>query len=107
MKFTFTQRAIDRIAPVLDGHPDAHLKLKYDTEGCGCVVSGVAALWIVRETEEDDIEVNTNYKPVLLEKTKLVFLDEEMTVDFLESANTFALKSPSQMLNPRMSLTVK
>ncbi|MBS2969517.1 iron-sulfur cluster biosynthesis family protein [Metabacillus sp. KIGAM252] len=107
MNVTFTEKAIERIAPSLSENPEAHLKLKYDTEGCGCVVSGVAALWLVKETEEDDLKIETNFVPVYLEKTKLVFLDENMTVDFLESANTFALKSPSQMLNPRMSLVVK
>ncbi|AZB43445.1 iron-sulfur cluster biosynthesis family protein [Bacillus sp. FJAT-42376] len=107
MNVTFTEKAMERIAPSLREHPEARLKLKYDTEGCGCVVSGVAALWLVKETEEDDLKIETNFKPVYLEKTKMVFLDENMTVDFLESANTFALKSPSQMLNPRMSLVVK
>ncbi|KZZ86171.1 MULTISPECIES: iron-sulfur cluster biosynthesis family protein [Bacillaceae] len=107
MNVTFTEKAIERIAPRLSENPEAHLKLKYDTEGCGCVVSGVAALWLVKETEEDDLKIETNFEPVYLEKTKMVFLDENMTVDFLESANTFALKSPSQMLNPRMSLVVK
>ncbi|MGD6815644.1 iron-sulfur cluster biosynthesis family protein [Metabacillus sp. 84] len=107
MKVTFTEKAIERIEPSLTENPEAYLKLKYDTEGCGCVVSGVAALWLVKETDEDDLKIETNFQPVYLEKTKMVFLDENMTVDFLESANTFALKSPSQMLNPRMSLVVK
>lgn len=107
MNITFTDKAIERIRPKLSDSSGKQLKLKYDTEGCGCVVSGVSALWIVSERAEEDIDIWTNFQPLLMEKTKQVFFDEEMTIDFLESANSFMLKSPNQILNPRMSLVDK
>jgi uncharacterized protein YqkB len=104
MNITFTDRAAEKIQTKLAKTSGAMLKLKYDTDGCGCVVSGVPTLWVVSEKEEGDIEISTNFQPILIEKTKQVFFDEEMTIDFVEAANCFMLKSPGQILNPRMSL---
>lgn len=105
MEITFTQEAIEKLTGQIPS--ESQLKLKYDTDGCGCVVSGVAALWAVNEIDEDDQEVKTNFIPVLVEKTKIVFLDEKLTISFNEAANSFMLTSPSQILNPRMSFIVK
>ncbi|MBM7621092.1 uncharacterized protein YqkB [Bacillus tianshenii] len=106
MKVTFTERAAERVKAKLENQEGKWLKLKYDTDGCGCVVSGVSALWITPEKEDDDVALETNIGPLLMEKSKLLFFDEDMTVDFVESANTYMLKCPSQILNPRMSLLV-
>ncbi len=81
-----------------------YLKLKYDTEGCGCVVSGVTALWLVNELDDDDREIKTDIGSIYIEKSKEVFLDENLKIDFSEKANSFQLKTPNEYLNPRMSL---
>lgn len=107
MQLTFTNEAIEQLALKLKENKERILKLKYDTEGCGCVMSGVTALWLVEQLDEDDIKLETNHVPVYVEKTKMVFLDEQLTVSFSKTANSFMLKSPSQILNPRMSLLVK
>ncbi len=103
MNIIFTDKAIEKLKPILT-NTNKQLKLKYDTDGCGCVVSGVTALWLVTQADADDVIVETNYVPVLLEKSRLVFFDDEMTIDVVEAAGCFQLKSPSQILNPRMSL---
>jgi uncharacterized protein YqkB len=109
MQVTFTKEAIEQLTPKLEVNKNRALKLKYDTEGCGCVMSGVTVLWLVEveELEEDDIKIETNAAPLFVEKTKMVFLDEQLTISFNQSANCFMLKSPSHILNPRMSLLVK
>jgi uncharacterized protein YqkB len=107
MQVTFTKEAIEQITPKLVANKNRVLKLKYDTEGCGCVMSGVTVLWLVKEPEEDDVKLETNAVPLFVEKTKMVFLEEQLTISFNQSANCFMLKSPSQILNPRMSLLVK
>ncbi|MEW4283965.1 iron-sulfur cluster biosynthesis family protein [Priestia koreensis] len=104
MNITFTDTAIERIKKTWPDQDKGVLKLKYDTDGCGCVVSGVSALWLIPEAEEGDTALQTNFVPVYVEKTTLVFFDENVTVDFSTSANTYMLKSPNQILNPRMSL---
>jgi uncharacterized protein YqkB len=49
------------------------------------------------------VTVETNSLPILVEKSKTVFLDEELKIDFSSSSNTFQLKSPGQIINGRMN----
>ncbi|MCA1030626.1 iron-sulfur cluster biosynthesis family protein [Bacillus timonensis] len=107
MKITFTNRAIEKLKLKIDDNSQKILKLKYDTEGCGCVVSGVSALWLVESKEDDDVEIKTNFVTITVEKSKQLFFDEEMTIDIVETANCFMLKSPNQILNPRMMFIEK
>ncbi|MFY4775884.1 iron-sulfur cluster biosynthesis family protein [Metabacillus sp. RGM 3146] len=107
MNITFTEAAIKQINGKRDGKSDRKMKLVYDTEGCGCVVDGVAVLWLTDDIDDTDLKVSTNDLQVYMDKSAIVYLDENLTVDFSETASTFKLKSPSQMLNPRMSLLVK
>lgn len=107
MNITFTERGMNKLSKTLREHEGSYVKIKYDTEGCGCVVSGVTVLWIVKQIDKEDVRVETNFVPVYVEKSKMVFLDEEMKIDFNETANTYMLISPQQILNPRMSCIVK
>jgi uncharacterized protein YqkB len=82
------------------------LKLKYDTEGCGCAVDGVAALWFIPELEDDDIAIETNSQTVYVEKAKMVFFDEKMKLDYSQTTNWFKLSSDQQILNGQLSLVI-
>lgn len=85
---------------------NGYLKLKYDIEGCGCAVDGVAALWFVPELEDDDIAIETNAQTIYVEKAKMVFFDEKMKLDFSQTSNWFRLSSSQQILNGQMSLVM-
>ncbi|NMH68734.1 iron-sulfur cluster biosynthesis family protein [Bacillus sp. RO3] len=103
MKIQLTNEATKKIQDKIEGQ-SGHLKLKYDTEGCGCVVSGIPTLWFVHQPDEgDDMTIETNSYPILVEKSKMVFLDEELKIDFSSQSNTFQLKSPGQIINGRMN----
>ncbi|MFJ7725464.1 iron-sulfur cluster biosynthesis family protein [Neobacillus sp. NPDC097160] len=106
MEIIITEAAAKKITERTKGH-EGYLKLKYDTDGCGCAVNGVVALWFVPEIDEDEIAIETNERTVYLEKSKIVFFDEQMKIDFSESTNCFQLKSPQQILNGHMSLIIK
>jgi uncharacterized protein YqkB len=106
MEVTLTEAAARKIEEKTAGKT-GYLKLKYDTDGCGCAVNGVTALWFVSETDSEDEEIITNSGSIFVEKPKKVFLDEKMKIDFLESANCFQLKSPGEILNGRMSFLDK
>ncbi|WP_428909009.1 iron-sulfur cluster biosynthesis family protein [Niallia sp. Krafla_26] len=84
-----------------------YIKLKYDTDECGCVMCGVSNLWLVSQLDSDDYEVKTNQDSIYMEKSKDVFFDESLTIDFNEKSYCFVLKSPNQYLNPRMSFIDK
>ncbi|MBM7584440.1 uncharacterized protein YqkB [Bacillus pakistanensis] len=102
MNIVITENASKVLTEKINDHK-GHLKLKYDTEGCGCVVSGVPILWYVENPDEvDDIEIETNFRPILVEKSKMVFLDEELKIDYSLDSNTFRLVSPAQIINGRM-----
>lgn len=98
-----TETAAAKINEKTEGQR-SYLKLKYDTDGCGCAVNGVAALWLVPELDENDVAIETNYQTIYVEKAKMIFFDEQMKIDFSRTSNCFVLKSPWQILNGHMSL---
>ena len=69
MEIIVTEEAANKIKAKTAGK-NSYLKLKYDTEGCGCVVSGVSALWLVNELDGDDHEIKTNIGSIYFEKSK-------------------------------------
>ena len=78
------------------------------SEGCGCAVSGVPMLWLTSErTGEWEQLNNSQHLKLYIHIAQKVFFDEEMTIDFNEKANTLMLKSPQQILSPRMGILVK
>lgn len=102
MKITITPRAAVKLAEKLQGKA-GYIKLKYDTEGCGCIVNGVSALWLVKELEKDDHEVQTDFTSIYVEPSKEIFLAEEMTIDYREQSRCFQLKNKYEYLNPRLA----
>lgn len=105
MNITFTELAKLQLEKVL--LENQKIKLKYDTEGCGCAVNGVPTLWIVEQLEDKEVEIPTNSISVWIEPSLFVYYDEDMTIDFLPTYNSYQLKSKSEILNPRMSLVSK
>ncbi|BBW95715.1 iron-sulfur cluster biosynthesis family protein [Geobacillus icigianus] len=103
VNITFTEAAKQTLTPIV-AKSGRQLKLNYDTDGCGCLVDGVPALWLVDKADEDDVVVETNFVPVLVERPRLIFFDEEMTIDIKPGTTVFQLKSPRQILNGHMPL---
>ncbi|PPA71327.1 iron-sulfur cluster biosynthesis family protein [Jeotgalibacillus proteolyticus] len=102
MQITITEAAAEQIRLKMN-REEGYLKLKYDTEGTGCVLNGVPILWYVEEPEEGDVTIETNSMPILVEKIKMVFYDKELKIDYSDKAKMFQLKSPGQTINGRMS----
>lgn len=105
MEIMITDPAVAKIKEKITDRK-GYLKLKYDTEGCGCAVDGVAVLWFVPELEDDDIAIKTNAQTIYVEKAKTVFFDEKMKLDFPQTSNWFRLSSSQQILNGQMNLMV-
>lgn len=107
MEITITSTAAEKIR-ALQNREVGFLKLKWDTEGNGCVLNGVPTLWYVdAPDEEHDVLLETNDMPVLVEKPKMVFYDEKVKIDYSVEAGMFQLKSPNQILNGRMAFRNK
>ena len=52
MYIEWTAAAVAKINEKIDVE-NGYLLLKYDTDGCGCAVDGVSALWLIPELEDD------------------------------------------------------
>lgn len=105
MNVTVTDAAYEKIMKMI---PDEarYIKLFYDTEGCGCVMNGVINLVAVSEKDERDVDVESNKLQIIADRTKLVFMDDQLTVDW-HASGKFQLKSPSQFYNPNMKLHIQ
>lgn len=103
MRIRMTEAASAAIRErIVDG--SGRLKLVYDSEGCGCAVSGVPALWIVQAPGPEDAESDALPMSVLYEPRHELFFDREMTIDYDPSRRTFSLKSDQQIYHTRMML---
>ncbi|OCA92689.1 iron-sulfur cluster biosynthesis family protein [Pseudobacillus wudalianchiensis] len=101
MNIHITEQAARKLADRLD--EDKHLKLYYDTEGCGCGVDGIPVLWITDQMSPDDIEIETNAMPVVVEKSQMMFYADQLTID-ASGSNYYRLSSPGEILNGRMNI---
>ncbi|RSD27335.1 iron-sulfur cluster biosynthesis family protein [Mesobacillus subterraneus] len=102
MKLKITETATKKLQEKTAGK-QGYIKLIYDIDGCGCAVNGVAALWLEKEYNDDENQMETGSIPIYIQKSREVFFDDQMTLDYKESAGCFQLKSPNEYLNPRMS----
>ena len=107
MEITWTERAIEKVNEQLEGR-EGYFLLKYETEGCGCVMSGVWNLFVESEVPDGVKLWETNVYPVYINPNHEVFLDELLIIDYTDGARTrtFQLKSPNQYLNPMMSCRI-
>lgn len=87
------------------------LWIHYDSEGCGCAVSGVAALTVLpleRLPQEPYMEAFLKRpiidQPIIILERHAVFFDEQMTLDYREDAKGFVLKSNGQIYGNDLSL---
>ncbi len=105
MEIVFTEAAEKKLVERTAGKHGI-FKIEYDTENC-CSVSGTAMLWFIDKPSDLDEKVQTNGLPIFIEKSKQIFFDEKMTIDYVDSRGCFQLKSPNQYFNPSMGLIDK
>lgn len=99
----FTEEAVDFIRSRHFAQSAAGaLKLAYDTEGCGCAVNGVAALWIVANPQEDDRLAGSNRFTVFFDPRQELFFEDRLVVDRKPKQQTLVLKSSQQTYNAAM-----
>lgn len=105
MFITFTEAAARKLSPYLEDG-SKKLKLLHDTEGCGCVMSGVPALQLVSEASVDDKTADGDPFSFLYEPRHEVFYEPRMKVDYNEAANSFSLRSDNQIYTTQLRLIV-
>ncbi|MDF2961431.1 MAG: hypothetical protein K0S39_3166 [Paenibacillus sp.] len=106
MQIIFTDQAVEQINRKMTPGA-AELKLVYDSEGCGCAVSGVPTLWLVNEAADKELRAEGHPFEVLYEKKHEVYFEDKMTLDFEKVRGSFVLKSSGQIYNANMRLIDK
>lgn len=64
----------------LAGSESAIIRLAYDSEGCGCGVNGLPALWIVSAKEADDVEIQSHHLHFIIHRLQAVFSKSNYTL---------------------------
>ena len=103
MIIQFSEQAVARLEPHLK-NGDKQLKLLYDTEGCGCVVSGVPALQLIDQPGDHDRLGDGSPIAFWHEPRFEVFFEPKMRVDYNPERGQFILKSDSQIYTNRLQL---
>ncbi|MCF2942643.1 iron-sulfur cluster biosynthesis family protein [Paenibacillus tarimensis] len=100
MRMTFTTNAVSKLE---SGSPGTgKLKLLYDTEGCGCVMSGVPALQWITAPAQGDVKAESLPFEVWYEPRFEVFFEDTLQVDYSDSSHSFILKSDNQTYTNHM-----
>lgn len=97
MHIQLTDAAAARLQTLADS-PDAVYKLVYDTEGCGCAVSGVPTLWLLDGAEAAESQVAAASDPTITyDPQQAVFFEDQLRLDYNSSRNSLILSSSGQI----------
>ncbi|CAM2788120.1 iron-sulfur cluster biosynthesis family protein [Paenibacillus sediminis] len=106
MKIMLSNQAEDTIKQRLGQQPGV-VRLVYDTEGCGCAVSGVPGLWITDKNEPNDMKMDSSAIPFWMDRRQAVFFDEDLQLDIQSGPQSFRLHSDSQFYGLNIKLIDK
>ncbi|MFC5700004.1 iron-sulfur cluster biosynthesis family protein [Cohnella faecalis] len=103
MKISWSPEASDELLRRY-GDDAVEWRLVYDTEGCGCAVNGVPALWAVTGPEPDDSAADSTPFKLWHDPRQAVFFDDELRVSFNSEKMSFSLASDGQIYTSRLVL---
>lgn len=105
MRVAWSEQAVRAIRDQLESD-EVTVRLVYDTEGCGCAVNGVAALWAVDEPHADDAEATGSPAGLRLwyDKHQAIFWDDEVRISYNPDRRTFVLSSDGQIYSNRLAV---
>ena len=88
--------------------PMTAIQLVYDTEGCGCAVSGVPQLWLIERKKTDGmLKAGDETLPIYIEPHHTVFFEPHLKLSYHSSADRFHLTSDQQIYHYGMKLIRK
>ncbi len=61
-------------------------------------MSGIIDLVAVAEKDERDVDIESSTMNFIADRTKLVFMDDKLTVDWHEGGGTFSVEEPKPVL---------
>ncbi|WP_123040688.1 iron-sulfur cluster biosynthesis family protein [Cohnella candidum] len=103
MKIQWSAESVEKLREKF-GQDIRGFRLVYDTEGCGCAVNGVPALWASDGPGPDDVAADSEPLTLWHDPKHEVFFDEVLRVAFLPDRQSFRLSSDSQTYTTRLVL---
>jgi len=100
MQLTVTNDALKEIEK-MNPNNKYHLLMWYDTEGCGCGVSGMPIVQLTDEQDATYKKITSNYSRTLIDEEQAIFFANNMKLDIINGM--FRLSSPNEILNPFIS----
>lgn len=86
------------------GNSPSIIRLAYDTEGCGCGVNGIPALWMVSSRNEDDIEIHSINLQFIVNHLQAVFFEDHLYLDSEKNYPSFRLSGDGQLYGQNIRL---
>jgi len=86
------------------GADAAGFRLVYDTEGCGCAVNGVPALWAVDEAMPGDVAMDSGPLQLWHDPQQSVFFEDALRIAYSPQLQSFSLSSDNQTYTARLVL---
>ncbi len=109
MEIHFTEVAEREILLRLDS-TTCTLFLVFDSEGCGCSVSGVPTLWAISNPLPHTMELvkaSSNIFDIYFKPQHEIFFDHRMVIHYSNVNRCFRLSSDGQTFNNHMQLIDK
>lgn len=106
MHITFTSAAAEKLSACLRDANGTNLQLKllHDTEGCGCVVSGVPALELISEPGPDDRLAQGDPFDFWYEPRHEIYYEPKLKVGYNPADGSFSLSSDGQIYSMNVKL---
>jgi uncharacterized protein YqkB len=106
VQITLTQTAIERLKRTAGGRTGV-FRIVYDTDGCGCAVNGVPALWYADAPESDDVSIESTGSEDLsfwVDRKQTIFFEDELKLDNRPESGGLRLYSDSQIYNASLQV---
>lgn len=95
MKITLDPPAEEMIRSALGDRPGL-VRLVYDTEDCGCGMSGIPTVHLVSEPGAYDVQIENEVFPFWIDRLQAVFFEEQLMLTGESDHRTFRLDGVSQ-----------
>jgi uncharacterized protein YqkB len=103
MHIEYSGSAIQQIQQDFINQP-IFMKLVMDTEGCGCALNGVPALWIIDQPESSDIAADSSAIPTFYVSQQAFLFDDHMKISLHEQRLCYVLSSPQQIYHSSLPI---
>jgi uncharacterized protein YqkB len=103
MKIECTPEAIDQLKARF-GSPLPAFRFVYDTEGCGCAVNGVPALWATSSCVPGDVPAESQTLAIWHDPRHALFFEDRLRISWLPERGSFTLAGDGQIYTTRLTI---